>query len=253
MRGAFTGADRDRQGLFEAASGGTLFLDEIGETSPGLQAKLLRALQEKKVRPVGASRARDADVRVIAATNRELDAMRKEGLFRDDLYYRLGAVALTLPPLRDRGEDIFEIAERVLADEARRAGVSRLHLDPGAAEALRAHSWPGNVRELEHVLRAASLFAVSGRIGREALAAAGLGGGAGAAPDVPRSGEGAAAGTSGMVTRTHAELREELDRREREVLRAALAAAEGNKKKAAAAVGLNRHAFARLLNRLGLE
>jgi len=244
VRGAFTGADRDRSGLFELASGGTLFLDEIGDTTPALQAKLLRALQEGEVRPVGATATRRVDVRVIAATNRDLDALRRTGAFRDDLFFRLGGATLVLPPLRERPEDIPALAERFLADAARRTGRRRLGLEPEAAAMLRAHRWPGNVRELEHAIRAAALFAERGRIGPAALRAAGLGGRV-AHPFAP--------GAEDPFPPTHAELRAALDDRERAFLGAALDAAGGNRARAAAAIGLSRYALNRVLRRLGLD
>ncbi len=156
-RGAFTGADRDRAGVFEAASGGTLFLDEIGELSPVAQAKLLRVLQEKEVRRVGETRTRKVDVRVVAATHRDLAARVEEGAFRQDLYYRIAGMTVTLEPLRKRPRDLARLIDLALA------GAS---LTPQAREALLSHRWPGNVRELFGVLEAArALAAPSGRIG----------------------------------------------------------------------------------------
>ncbi|MBX3468156.1 MAG: sigma 54-interacting transcriptional regulator, partial [Planctomycetes bacterium] len=246
VRGAFTGADRDRAGLFARAHGGTLFLDEVGETTPALQAKLLRALQEGEVRPVGAAQPVKVDVRVIAATNRDLALLRREGAFRDDLYYRLGGATLLLPPLRERHDDVLLLAEHFLAAAARRQGRRRLRLEPAAAALLRAHPWPGNVRQLEHVLRGAALFAERGRVGVAALRAAGL--------DAPPPGADArtADSTASSLPATHAALRDELDARERAFLRAALEAAGENRARAAAAVGLSRYAFNRTLRRLGL-
>jgi DNA-binding NtrC family response regulator len=158
-RGAFTGAVRARHGLFGEADGGTILLDEIGELAPALQGKLLRALQEGAVRAVGEERERKVDVRVIAATNRDLKEMVGRGAFREDLYYRLNVVHLRVPPLRERPEDIPVLARHFLGRFAARFGVQ---LPPASDELLarlRAHDWPGNVRELENALE--SLVALS--------------------------------------------------------------------------------------------
>ncbi|MDT4967629.1 MAG: two-component system, NtrC family, response regulator AtoC [Acidobacteriota bacterium] len=157
VRGSFTGAERDRQGLFEAADGGTIFLDEITETTSAFQVKLLRALQAGEIRRVGSSQTLGIDVRVIAATNRELDLDVNEGRFRKDLFYRLNTVSLHLPPLRERREDIFPLIE-YFATFARSPGDPDLKFSPEAIALLEAYHWPGNVRELENaVVRAAAL------------------------------------------------------------------------------------------------
>jgi two-component system response regulator FlrC len=156
-KGAFTGAVKDHPGHFVAATGGTIVLDEIGEMKPAMQAKLLRALQDGEVRAVGDTKARKADVRVVAATNQDLEAAVKAGRFREDLYYRLNVLRLELPPLRARGEDIVLLARRFLAEAAARAG-RVVALSPEAEQALRAAKWPGNVRQLQNeMLRAAAL------------------------------------------------------------------------------------------------
>ena len=156
-KGAFTGAVKDHPGHFVAATGGTIFLDEIGEMKPAMQAKLLRALQDGEVRAVGDTKARKADVRVIAATNQDLESAVKAGRFREDLYYRLNVLRLELPPLRARGEDIVLLARRFLADAAAKAG-RIVALSPAAEQALLAARWPGNVRQLQNeMLRAAAL------------------------------------------------------------------------------------------------
>ena len=148
-RGAFTGAVRDHDGHFVAAHGGTLFLDEIGDTSPAMQSKLLRALQEGEIRPVGSEKVRKVDVRVIAATNRDLEQLVTQGKFRQDLFYRLNVLQLWLPPLRERGDDIVLLARRILADAARRAGRTLRFSAAAEAVLLRAR-WPGNVRQLQN-------------------------------------------------------------------------------------------------------
>jgi len=148
-RGAFTGAQQSRRGLFEEASHGTLFLDELGDVGPALQARLLRALQEGEIRRVGANEAVAVDVRVLAATNKDLSQRVKEGKFREDLYYRINVVTIRLPPLRERREDIPLLAEHFAAKHGRPEGSA---ITPEARELLLAHDWPGNVRELENVI-----------------------------------------------------------------------------------------------------
>ena len=159
VRGAFTGAVRDRIGLFEAAIGGTLLLDEIGEVSPGIQVKLLRALQEREVRRVGENTSRPFDVRVIAATNSELNKEIEAGRFRKDLYYRLNIVELHVPALRDRREDILPLARILLAEAAARLKRKSTGLSPPAADQLMRYDWPGNVRELENAMERAVALA----------------------------------------------------------------------------------------------
>jgi len=157
-RGAFTGAVKDQAGRVEAAEGGTLFLDEIGEMSPALQAKLLRFLQDKEFERVGETRTRRADVRVIAATNRDLDAEVKTGRFREDLLYRLNVIELALPPLRERPEDVVRLAHGFLAFFARAAKRPPQELSPAAADACRGYAWPGNVRELRNAMERVSIL-----------------------------------------------------------------------------------------------
>src|SRR6185369_11168588 len=153
-KGSFTGATANRKGLFEAAEQGTIFLDEIGETSPAMQVKLLRVLQERRVRPVGAHEEIEVNTRVIAATNRDLSAMVKEGTFREDLFYRVSVIAMVLPPLRDRGADIAELADHFVQKYCDLTG-RRLGLSPQALQLLEKYFWPGNVRELEHSIERA--------------------------------------------------------------------------------------------------
>ncbi|MDQ7984119.1 sigma-54 dependent transcriptional regulator [Pseudomonas sp. G34] len=151
-KGAFTGASASRAGLVEAADGGTLFLDEIGELPLEAQARLLRVLQEGEIRRVGSVQSQKVDVRLIAATHRDLKTLSKTGQFREDLYYRLHVIALKLPPLRERGADVLEIARAFLARQSARAGRSDLHFGPDAEQAIHHYSWPGNVRELENAI-----------------------------------------------------------------------------------------------------
>jgi two-component system, NtrC family, response regulator HydG len=163
-RGAFTGADRERPGLFEAAEGGTLFLDEIGEISPGMQVKLLRALQEREVRRVGENRSRAVDVRVVAATNRNLNEEVLAGRFRQDLYYRLRVIELHVPPLRERVEDILPLARVFLAEMAHRMGRKVTGFTPPAADQLIRYEWPGNVREVQNAVERAVALCSGSRV-----------------------------------------------------------------------------------------
>jgi DNA-binding NtrC family response regulator len=165
-KGAFTGADRKRRGLFAEASGGTLFLDEIGDVPLPLQAKLLRVLQDKCVRPVGGNQEIQLDLRLVSATNQDLLAMVTEGRFREDLYYRLAVIPLRLPSLRERGEDIMLLAAHFLQRAAAALGKTLTGFDDEAAAWLLRHRWPGNVRELENVVERAATLAAGPRITR---------------------------------------------------------------------------------------
>lgn len=157
-KGSFTGADKARDGIFASAGGGTVFLDEIGEASPSVQVNLLRVLQESEIRRVGDSRVTKVDARVIAATNRNLEEMVKEGSFREDLYYRLDVVRLHLPPLRERQEDIIALAEHFLSKYVEATGLETKPFSDEARRALMAYGWPGNIRELENVVKKAIIF-----------------------------------------------------------------------------------------------
>ncbi len=157
-KGAFTGAASNREGLIAAADGGTLFLDEIGELPLEAQARLLRVLQEGEVRPLGSVESRKVDVRLVAATHRDLRKLAKEGKFREDLYFRINVVQLTLPPLRERGRDIINIAESLLQRYCTQFGKSQLKLSTDAVDAIMAYSWPGNVRELENAMQRAVIL-----------------------------------------------------------------------------------------------
>jgi DNA-binding NtrC family response regulator len=168
-KGAFTGATSARQGLVEAAHGGTLFLDEIGELPLPAQARLLRVLQEGEIRRVGASSARRVNVRLVAATHRDLAAMVEHGEFREDLYYRIRVMEIRLPPLRERGEDITELAGFLLGKACRRLHRPLMRFDDEAFATMRAYGWPGNVRELENVIERAAILSDAPLIGAEAL------------------------------------------------------------------------------------
>jgi transcriptional regulator with PAS, ATPase and Fis domain len=159
VRGAFTGAVREKAGLFEVAGSGTIFLDEIGEVAPTIQAKLLRALQEREIRRVGAERNIKVNARVVAATNRDLRAAVEAGTFREDLYFRLGAFVITVPPLRDRREDIPPLVHSFLVRAASRMKKDVTSVSPDAMTALMNYRWPGNVRELQHAIERAVIMA----------------------------------------------------------------------------------------------
>ena len=168
-KGAFTGAERRRDGLFAAASGGTLFLDEVGDMPLATQAKLLRVLQDRAVRPLGGTASVQLDLRIVAATNKDLPAMVKDGRFREDLYYRLAVIPIRLPSLRERPEDIMLIAEHFLRETAARLGKDIEGFDETAVHWMERHSWPGNVRELENVVERAVVLAHASTITRADL------------------------------------------------------------------------------------
>ncbi|CAG0949949.1 Regulatory protein AtoC [Phycisphaerales bacterium] len=169
VKGAFTGAERDSVGFVRAAEGGTLFLDEVGDLPPAAQAKLLRVLQERTVTPVGAARAVGVNIRVVAATHRDLRGMVREGKFREDLLYRLQVVRIVVPPLRDRSEDIEVVAEHLLERLAVQYGMKRKRMSAEAMEVLVRHRWPGNVRELANAMEHAFVFAPGVVVGAEHL------------------------------------------------------------------------------------
>jgi two-component system, NtrC family, response regulator PilR len=164
VRGAFTGATEDKRGLLQAADGGTVFLDEVGELAPALQVKLLRVLQERTVRPVGGSREIAIDVRVLSASNLDIDRLVEQGGFRKDLFYRLNVIRLRLPPLRERREDIALLIETLAQRLAAESGRPPPEISPAAARALVEHDWPGNVRELANVLERASTLCEGNRV-----------------------------------------------------------------------------------------
>jgi Nif-specific regulatory protein len=224
-KGAFTGADREKRGLFESAGGGTLFLDEIGETSGPLQAKLLRVLQEREVRPLGGTRTRRIDVRVIAATNRDLRFEVSNGHFREDLFYRLVVFPIPVPPLRRRPEDILPLAEHFLHRHGRRERKPGCHLTREAAHLLLSYGWPGNVRELENeIQRALALSEPGGEITPDLLSDS--------LSSIIESVEGA--------IREGESLQETLQRIEAWLLRRALEAHDGHRTRTAQRLGITR-------------
>jgi two-component system response regulator HupR/HoxA len=243
-RGAFTGAVADRVGLFEQADGGTIFLDEIGDVSPAFQVKLLRVLQEGEIRPLGSNQRRRVDVRVVAATNRDLEQAMAGGGFRADLYYRLAGVTLHLPPLRERREDIAPLCEQLLANAARAFGVAQPRLSDAALVALERYHWPGNVRELSNEIQRLLILGGGGpTLETEALSAKIQSGGRAPAPEateeVPEAGRGS--------------LKDRVEILERRLLRETLERCAWNKTQAAQMLGLSRVGLNNKLDRYGLD
>jgi two-component system response regulator HydG len=243
-KGAFTGAVRARAGLFREAHGGTLLLDEVGELEPALQAKLLRVLQEGEVRPVGEDRPTPVDVRILAATHRDLAAMVREGRFREDLYYRLKVVTLHVPSLRERPEDLEALARHFLARFAERFRVPPVPLTPALLARLSAWAWPGNVRELENALESAVAMSPEGTLDLSLLPGAPLApAGEGGRAD-GGEGEGRAGGRAG--------LKERVEAYERALVVAALAETGGNRSEAARLLDIGRATLHDKLRKYGL-
>jgi DNA-binding NtrC family response regulator len=230
-RGAFTDARGDRAGIFVEADGGTIFLDEIAELSPALQAKLLRVLQEGEIRPLGAARSEKIDVRVVAATNKDLETRLGNGTFREDLYYRLNGVQIHLPALRDRPEDILDLAEHFLARIASKAGKEVRGFHETARKALVAYGWPGNVRELENVVERAVALTENALVQSEDL------------PAIVRERRATSEDELGAAVARGLTL----DELEREYIKRVLAAESGNKTRAAQRLGLDRKTLYRKL------
>ncbi len=232
-RGAFTGADRDRRGLLEEASGGTIFFDEIGDLGLPLQAKLLRALQERELRRVGENRARAVDVRVVSATSRDLAKEVEDGRFREDLYYRLHVAIIAMPPLRERGRDALLLARHFLDRFSKEFGRGLLRLTPEAQKILLEHPWPGNVRELQNALCQAVALAESG--------------GAVSAELLPASVRRAA-----RPVATAGDYRSRVAAHRRRIVREALEQSGGNRSRAARDLGLSRQALLYLMKELAI-
>jgi len=231
-KGAFPGATTDHAGLFELADGGTLFLDEIADVSPGLQAKILRVLEEGQVRRLGGRDARKIDVRVLAATGRAVEQAVERGEFRSDLYYRLNVVRLHIPPLRERPEDIPELVTHFARQMAQRLG-HPVSITPGALAALTHHSWPGNVRELRNTLERAAVLGVGGPLDSKDFALSnGSGSGQNGAPN-------------GSL-----DLRAQVEAVEREVIQRALQTSKGNRRQAASLLGISLRTLFYKLRRL---
>ena len=237
VKGAFTGAVQDKKGLFEVADGGTFFLDEIADISPMMQIKLLRVLQEREFRRVGETRSRHIDVRIVAATNRDLVKEVEEGRFRRDVYYRLGVIKLRLPTLRERREDIRVLAQHFLSLHARKAETRQVTLGEDAIRALINYDWPGNVRELENEIeRAVALGYPSSEISLWVLSEAVRSGSSMLACDAGRAGT----------------LKYETDRLERKRILEALESCLWNKTRAARMLGLSRQGLMKKMRRFRL-
>jgi DNA-binding NtrC family response regulator len=241
-KGAFTGAGSNRDGLFVEAEGGTLFIDEVAELPLDCQAKLLRALETRRIRPVGASRETDVDVRIIAATNRDLWNEVRAGTFREDLFFRLQVLPILLPPLRDRAQDVLPLTEHLL----KRIGSPSTQLDDEAMAAMRAYRWPGNVRELLNVLRRCVLFAdgpvIDGALMRRMLAASVFGY---AEHDKDRVVSSAPPPRSDRPTD-----QQNLAKLERDHIDEVMSKMDGNVTRAASALGIDRRTLQRKLKRL---
>jgi transcriptional regulator with GAF, ATPase, and Fis domain len=237
-RGAFTGADRQKPGRFEVASGGTLFLDEVTELSPGVQAKLLRVLQEREFQRVGGTQTLRADVRLIAASNRDLAQQVTAGRFREDLFYRLNVFTVHLPPLRERGDDVLLLADHFVRTLGARMARGEVGLSRDARDALLGHAWRGNIRELQNAVERALIVSEGGLISAAQL---GLASGIPypASPAPPSS----AAAPAG----------EALPDVERRLVVDALGRSKGNKSKAAALLGITRSQLYTRVKRFGLD
>ena len=242
-RGAFTGAVEDRVGLFQQADGGTLFLDEIGETSPAFQAKLLRVLQEGEFRPLGSNRSLTVDVRIIAATNRDLEADVRSGRFREDLYYRLATITLLAPPLRERPMDLPLLARRLLETASRTLGKAADGFSNEALACIAAYRWPGNVRELQNEILRMLALADSPLLGADLLS-----------PRVLRTpvGESEAAELA-WFSNISGNLKERMEQLEIQVVKESMIRHRWNKSRAARELGLSRVGLRSKLLRYGLE
>ncbi len=263
VRGAFSGAVADRPGRFEAAEGGTLFLDEVGELPLAVQAKLLRTLQNGEIQRLGADRPRRVDVRVVAATNRNLREQVAAGDFRADLYHRLSVYPVPIPPLRERGNDVLLIAGRFLELNRARLGLRSLRLSASAQEALRRYPWPGNIRELEHVISRAALKALSRGVSRTDIVTLepvllDLDAHAASAAPAPLDASAFAQATEPPATASTTDtagspLRDAVDACQRHAITQALARHQGNWAQAARALEVDASNLHKLARRLGLK
>ncbi len=242
-RGAFTGAVDRRKGKFEMANNGTLFLDEIGEMPPATQAKILRVIEDHTFRRVGGNELIRVDVRIVSATNKDLTREVAAGRFREDLYYRLSVFPIQLPPLRERRNDIEELARYFLQKSAAETGRSDVRLSPAALEAMRNHGWPGNVRELQNTIKRAALLAPDGMIEPAHLGLKGA----------PAAGDGAEGELESLLARLHQGEIVSLDRIEEVFIRKALAITNGNITEASNRLGVSRSTIYRKLQEYGLE
>jgi transcriptional regulator with GAF, ATPase, and Fis domain len=234
VRGAFTGATSTKKGKFALADGGTIFLDEIGAISLTVQSKLLRVLQEREFEPLGAERTERVDLRVIAATNRDLRQMVAEGKFQEDLFYRLNVIPIAIPPLRERRDDIPALIDHFVAKHAQRTGRRIDRIDDGVLASLQQYDWPGNVRELENTIERAVVLSAGPTIAARAVSVLGA-----AAPQ-----------TTGLPS---LKLRQNTEWVERETIRRALESAGGVKKEAAELMGISQRALSYYLSKYRLE
>jgi two-component system response regulator PilR (NtrC family) len=239
VKGAFTGADQNHRGLIERAHGGTLFLDEIGDMPLAMQIKLLRVLQERRIRPVGSNEEVPVDVRLVAATHRDLEQYVEDGRFREDLYYRINVIRIEVPPLRAREGDVVEFARHFAQQHARRMGRATPVLSRGLVEALERHKWPGNVRELANVMERAVALSESDRLEPHVLPSE-IGGGvappAGTGPDLDRP----------------LDLDEHLESERRRIMQAALDRCDGVQTRAAERLGMTFRSFRYFAKKYGL-
>src|SRR6266480_3456855 len=234
VRGAFTGATGTKKGKFALADGGSIFLDEIGTMSPTLQSKLLRVLQEREFEPLGAERTEKVDVRVIAATNRDLRQMVADGKFQEDLFYRLNVIPIEIPPLRDRRDDIPALVEHFVKKHAQRTGRRVERIDEGVLAALQQYDWPGNVRELENTIERAVVLSTGPVITARAVSVLG-------------------AATPQATGLPSLKLRQNIDWVERETIRRALESAGGVKKEAAELMGISQRALSYYLAKYRID
>jgi DNA-binding NtrC family response regulator len=245
-KGAFTGAHKSKPGSIELAEGGTLFLDEVGELGAGVQAKLLRVLQEREYQRVGGTKVLDADIRIVAATNRDLRKAVEDGTFREDLYYRLNVVSIRLPPLRDRPEDLEALVEHALARYTAELGRAPLTISQEAWDLLRTYPWPGNVRELNNVIERAAVLAPDDRIEVDDL------------PEELRELEASADRETSTVRAIPSEApeirpyRDAVLEAKRAIIRRALETTGGHQTKAAELLGVRQPYLARLIKNLGV-
>jgi len=239
--GAFTGAVEDRVGLFERANGGTIFLDEIGEVSPAFQVKLLRVLQEGEIRPLGASKTRQVDVRVIAATNRDLAADVKSGRFREDLYYRLTPVGIHIPPLRERLQDIPALVDKLLEQATSTLGKTANGISAEALNCMQGYHWPGNVRELQNEIQHLLVMSDTETLGAELLS-----------PRILRAAPKEEELEIQSLSKLNGSLKERVEAIEARVLKECLIRHQWNKSRAAKELGLSRVGLRSKLERYGL-
>jgi transcriptional regulator with PAS, ATPase and Fis domain len=231
VKGAYTGAVSDKQGVFEAADGGTLFLDEIGDIGKGLQQTLLRAIETGEIQPVGSFKRKRVQVRIIAATNRNLEQMVEKGTFREDLYYRLNVVIINLPPLRERMDDMAMLAYHFLKRYAVQNNKQIDHISPDALKLMEKYNWPGNVRELENIIERATLFEDGPALSIESL------------PSIFRH----------SVSRPPRRNINSLDQMNRSHIEEVLESTGGNKTKASKILGINRSTLYRIMKRFKIQ